>query len=322
MRGRAFLLSLNLFYIISRQIYGDQDDQDDQDTTFENWGRLGSGTEGIAWYPTDFLRDVLPIPCHSHNDYWRPVPLFSALRAGCISVEPDVWLHHGDLLVGHDTAALQPNRTFTSLYIQPLVDLLEKQNPSTELYNESRRGVFDTDPNQTLTLLIDVKTDGLTTWPVVVRQLEPLRQRGWLSYFREGNFIQAPVTVVGTGNTPFELIRESSAPRDTFYDAPLDMLAGSEFNSSNSYFASTSFMDAIGTIIFGDLTSKQQAKIQSHLEEAHQRGLKARYWELPFWPIHTRNRIWDSLLKQGVDILNVDNLKDATKLDWTKVWGI
>ena len=55
----------------------------DVDRVFQKWGKEGTGTEDLAWYPTDFLRDIIPIPCHSHNDYWRRVPLFSALRAGC-----------------------------------------------------------------------------------------------------------------------------------------------------------------------------------------------------------------------------------------------
>lgn len=33
---------------------------------------------------------------HSHNDYWRDVPLFSALSHGVTSVEADVWLNPKD----------------------------------------------------------------------------------------------------------------------------------------------------------------------------------------------------------------------------------
>lgn len=28
------------------------------------------------WYPRNFTADVLPKPIHSHNDYWRRVPLY------------------------------------------------------------------------------------------------------------------------------------------------------------------------------------------------------------------------------------------------------
>ena len=93
-----------------------------------NWGKPGHLGDGLSKYPTDATQDVLPVPCHSHNDYWRRVPLFQAIHAGCTSVEADVWLFDDEeeLFVGHNTASLTPNRTFTKLYVDPLVELLDK----------------------------------------------------------------------------------------------------------------------------------------------------------------------------------------------------
>jgi hypothetical protein len=187
-----------------------------------NWGKAGTTSEGLKWYPTDFTRDVIPIPCHSHNDYWRKVALFSALRAGCIGTEADVWLLDEDLYVGHNTASLTRNRTFRALYVNPLVETLEKQNPDSDFYNGTNHGVFDTDPEQSLTLLVDVKTSGAETWQYVLDQLEPLRERGWLSYVQDGTLYKRPITVVGTGNTPFDVLTANSTYRDAFFDAPLD----------------------------------------------------------------------------------------------------
>jgi len=48
-----------------------------------------------------------------------------------ISVEADVWLINGTLYIGHEVQALTPNRTFDGLYIQPLVQILQGQNPET-----------------------------------------------------------------------------------------------------------------------------------------------------------------------------------------------
>ena len=92
-----------------------------------NWGNTGRVGQHLARYPTDATRDVLPIPGHSHNDYWRKVPLFDAIHCGCTSVEADVWYFDGEeeLFVGHNTASLTRNRTFRSLYVDPLVDLLD-----------------------------------------------------------------------------------------------------------------------------------------------------------------------------------------------------
>lgn len=187
-----------------------------------DWGKPGTTSEGLSWYPTDFLRDTIPIPCHSHNDYWRQVPLFSALYAGCVSVEADVWDYgSNDLLVGHNEASLTANRTFQSLYINPLVEILERQNPKTEFYSGISHGVFDTDHEQSLTLLVDVKTEGATTWPKVLQQLQPLRERGWLSFVENDVLHKRQVTVVGTGETPFDVLTSNTTYRDAFFDAPL-----------------------------------------------------------------------------------------------------
>lgn len=316
--SRILLLALGVGPYVERQLRG-RNATRSVDDIFDNWGKPGTGTEELAWYPTDFLRDVIPVPCHSHNDYWRKVPLFSAIQAGCIGVEADVWLLDNELFVGHDLAALQRNRTFQSLYVSPIVKLIEKNNPSTEFYSGDHRGIFDTDPSQTLVLLVDLKTGGADTWPWVVRQLEPLRERGWLSYFQDGKVYVRQVTVVGTGNTPFNLVVANSTYRDAFFDAPLDKLGGSDYNSTNSYYASASFWDTIGNVWFrGEPSEDQLAKIRGQIKEAHARGLHPRYWELPPWPIHTRNRIWRILVEEGIDFLNVDDLDAAAKGDWTK----
>ncbi len=378
--SRALLLVLNLLLTLATFFWSE-----DIDHALRNWGQPGTGTEFLSWYPTDFTRDILPIPCHSHNDYWRRVPLFSALRAGCTGVEADVWLFDAELYVGHNTASLTRNRTFTSLYIDPLVKILEKQNPKSDFYNGTNHGVFDVDPGQSLTLLVDVKTGGVETWPWVVAQLQPLRERGWLSFVENNKLHMRPITVVGTGNTPFDLLTVNSTYRDTFFDAPLDTMwearrttpemkdwpafddslpgerlvedegsakenlpsassatsststpssasvpspgsgggqgqegvsPSTEFNSTNSYYASVSFGKAVGRIWRGRLSPRQMKIIRGQVRGAHRRGLKARYWDLPSWPLGLRNHVWDVLVREGVDMLNVDDLRGASKLVW------
>ncbi|KAI1033249.1 hypothetical protein LB503_008458, partial [Fusarium chuoi] len=52
--------------------------------------RLRDSTYNAALWSTELSHLVSPVMCHSHNDYWRPHPLFSALSVGCASVEADV----------------------------------------------------------------------------------------------------------------------------------------------------------------------------------------------------------------------------------------
>ena len=126
-------------------------------------------------YPTSLTQGIVPKYIHSHNDYWRDVPFYTALSVGAVSVEADVWLYNGTLYVGHEQGALTSERTFQSLYINPILDTLHRQNPdSSFLTAPTHNGVFDTDGRQTLYLFVDLKTDGITTWPYVVSALEPL----------------------------------------------------------------------------------------------------------------------------------------------------
>ncbi|KAI1305658.1 PLC-like phosphodiesterase [Xylaria venustula] len=325
----ALLLLLSIILSIVRSLWGIEDDPDN---IFTGWGKENSGTEQLGWYPTDFLRDVTPVPCHSHNDYWRRIPLFSALRAGCTGVEADVWLFgdSSELYVGHDRAALTPHRTFQSLYVNPLVEIIARNNPQTSFYNISgtHRGVFDTNPDQTLVLLVDLKTDGAATFPQVEAQLEPLRARDWLTYVKDGVIHERPVTVVGTGRTPFDMLMQNSTYRDIFFDAPLKDLYEDPnvpdtveddgpfvYNRTNSLYASVNFFRTIGGV-WTHLNEQQLRLIRGQIRGAHRRGLKVRYWNTPVWPVSLRNKIWHTLMAEGADVLNTDDLRAATRKRW------
>lgn len=340
---------------------------DEFDDEFVSWEPFESLSESLRHWPTDFSADIHPAACHSHNDYWRKEPLFSALHAGCTGVEADVWLYGQELYVGHSTAALTPERTLRSLYIDPLVKILDQQNPLTSLHtslDHPLNGVFDTDPAQTLVLLIDFKNEGQAIWPYVSDQLDPLRQKGYLTYFNGSDVIDGPITVVVTGNAPFHAVVASSHYRDMFFDAPLalmerlsDMappgehptpqaasinglpsglskrttedqgqgLSGSApsnpaiYSRANAYYASVSFQSTIGWPWRGRLSEGQLEKIRKQIAGAHSRGLKVRYWGVPNWPRGMRNYLWRTLVEEGVDYLNVDDLDSATQGTWG--WG-
>lgn len=291
--------------------------------------------------------------------------------------------------MGHSTASLTRNRTLKNLYINPLVEILGKQNHATEFQPNTTsplHGIFDTDPSQSLTLLIDFKSFGPDLWPRVIEQLEPLRSRNYLTYFNGTTVIPGPIIVVGTGNTPFDLLVSNTTYRDVFFDAPLDKMwealerrdngspndallknlgstaaikqskgharvgmrqgdrsqqyedhpgdLGDTTNMvqdnnrttnptnpdihtpENSYYASVSFGKAIGRLWRNQLSSHQMELIRGHIRGAHRRGLKVRYWDLPDWPIGWRNHVWDVLVEEGVDLLNVDDLEGAARRDW------
>ncbi len=296
------------------------------DRIVAHWGKSGQISEGLSSWPTDFSRDINPIPCHSHNDYWRVVPLYSAIAAGCIGVEADIWLYEDELYVGHSTASLTRNRTLNSLYINPMLDILSRQNPTTPFHPQADvtpAGVFDTDPSQPLVLLLDFKTSGEALWPHVMSALQSFRERNYLTHVNGSQIVHGPITVVGTGNTPFNLVssRDSNPHLDIFFDAPLDKInndgnSTDSYTALNSYYASTSFNKVFGRLKNHRFSDAQLATLRRQIRAAQALGLKARYWELPYWPIGLRNHVWDVLVKEGVDLLNVDDLSAAAKRDW------
>ncbi|KAH8725756.1 PLC-like phosphodiesterase [Phaeosphaeriaceae sp. PMI808] len=321
---------------------------DDPASSSLDWTFSGEPSPDIASHLLDITDDVRPVPCHSHNDYWRRVPLYDALRWGCTGVEADVWLFDNELYVGHSTSALTPKRTFRSMYIDPLVRLLDHKNTPTTISPPSttKNGVFATSPQQSLILLVDFKNNGSEIYPVVSHHLSALRKKDYLTYFNGETIIKRPITVVATGNAPFNLISPNTTHRDIFFDAPLDRLATttitphphtngqgnvgtsptSHFDSTNSLYASVNFRQAVGLVWWRGMSAAQVLTVRAQIRSAHERGLKARYWGTPTWPVGVRNGVWKTLVGEGVDFLNGDDLVGMARLDWgvrrhVGVWG-
>ena len=267
-------------------------------------------------YPTDITRGIMPKRIHSHNDYWRDVPFWSALSVGCLSIEADVWLVNGTLYVGHEEAALTSSRTLQSLYIDPIMFVLNRTNPETAFYSGSasstKNGLYDTAGGQTVALFIDLKTPGETTFPVVIDALQPLRDAGYLTTFNGSGVTTGPITIIGTGNTPLDQV-EGVSPRDYFYDANLALLSTDLTNvtATVSPIASAQFSKYIGEINGTELNQTQLDTLRQHVSYAESKGIMGRYWDTPAWPISTRNAVWRTLVTEGVGLLNADDLPEA-----------
>ncbi|KAJ7706084.1 hypothetical protein B0H17DRAFT_919600 [Mycena rosella] len=289
---------------------------------------LEASNSTLLRYPTDFTQNIVPKAIHSHNDYWRDVPLLTALSFGVASVEADVWLVGETLHVGHEMAALTTARTFDSLYIQPLLSIIAGQNPKTQftVNQTSINGVFDTSSATPLQLLVDMKTDGPSTLPFVLSALQPLRDLGYLTTcVSNGTCTPGAITVVGTGNfpagnTPLDGILALS-PRDVFFDAPLTGKLPSQREPLNSTFditvsplASTDYEVAVGWSGIGNISDAQLSAIQTLVADAHGLGIRARFWDTPGWPINARNNVWKTLTDNGADWLNADDLEAAATM--------
>ena len=73
---------------------------------------------------------VLPLRrAHAHNDYYHRRPLLDALDHGFTSVEADIYLVDGKLLVAHSRLELDAERTLRELYLDPLRERVRRGPP-------------------------------------------------------------------------------------------------------------------------------------------------------------------------------------------------
>ncbi|CEQ42562.1 SPOSA6832_04389 [Sporobolomyces salmonicolor] len=272
-------------------------------------------------YPTSLTRDIVPKSIHSHNDYWRQVPLFDALSYGCKSFEADIHLIDGsdELYVGHKKASLTSSRTLKSLYLDPLEEVLRMQNPINALAtNETSgliNGVYDVDPSQSVQFILDYKTNGTSLHPVVLSYLQHYRDLELLTTYdaTTQSLTVRPVTVVCSGNCPIELV-QAQQPRDVFIDGPLLNLASVDYGSEVAPLASVSFRKLFGWAGVYDLTADRVETVRSLVATAHAKGITVRFWETPSWPAFVRDHVWTTLLQNGVDWINADNLHAASRI--------
>lgn len=232
----------------------------------------GAGAPLNPW-PFDSLNGVKPVQCHSHNDYDRNIPLFSAMSAGCIGIEADVFYRGGDVIIGHTSPT--PGRTLRSQYVDPIRAILDHNNGGKPGPN----GLYKAKPTQSIVLMVDFKTGDAGTLDATVKALQPLRDGGYLSRVENGKFVEKQVTVVLSGSSPFDRINSGDGipNRDVFYDAKVDNW-DSKYTSVNSYYASADFKSAVGNPgSAGSFSESQKNKVREQVGNAHSAGLKVRY---------------------------------------------
>ncbi|MFJ8941283.1 phosphatidylinositol-specific phospholipase C/glycerophosphodiester phosphodiesterase family protein [Streptomyces sp. NPDC102365] len=233
---------------------------------------------------------------HAHNDYLHSRPLFDALDHRFGSVEADIYLVDGQLLVAHDPVELDPARTLESLYLRPLAARVKANGGS--VYRGYR---------EPLQLLIDIKTEGSAAYLELDRRLR--RYRHLFTTYAQGRVHPGAVTAVISGDRAARVPMEAQTVRHAFYDGRLlDLLAPTP--------APASFIPLISdnwTLNFtwqgvGTCPEAERQKLRGIILAAHSRGQKIRFWATPDLPGPARDAVWSELLAADVDHLNTDDL--------------
>jgi glycerophosphoryl diester phosphodiesterase len=233
---------------------------------------------------------------HAHNDYEHDRPLFDALDHGFTSVEADIYLVDGELLVAHDPEDLDPNRTLRSLYLDPLRHKVIHGG----IY-PGRRVEFQ--------LLIDIKTEGETTYAALDSVLRSPRYRFLWTAYRHGHVRRGPVMAVVSGNRP-RATMEAQASRFAFYDGriadPDDLGPGSDARL-------TPLVSDNWTTLFtwtgaGEMPAGERAELRDIVRTAHRAGQRVRFWATPDVAGAEREAVWRELVRADVDHINTDDL--------------
>jgi hypothetical protein len=236
---------------------------------------------------------------HSHNDEMHPKPLTQALQDGFTSIEVDLHVINGRLLVGHTAKDAQhKNLSLEEAYLAPLQKRVEQFG---SVY-PSASGV---------TLMLDFKGSAEATYAA----LKPLLQKyaGMLVQVQGGVQQPAPIKVVVTGNQP-EL--ESTSERSLFLDGSLREALDHPGSIDP---ALTPTLQGNYHAFFrwngeGKMSAGERKKLDNMVQSVHQQGLQMRLWDAP-----DQVRAWETFMDAGVDRINTDDLDGFA--NWQSVHG-
>ncbi|KAA6197471.1 hypothetical protein F2B00_36455, partial [Streptomyces parvus] len=231
---------------------------------------------------------------HAHNDYLHPRPLHDALAHGFTSVEADIFLVDGELLVAHEPATLDPNRTLASLYLDPLAALVRAGHGSVHPHHRAP-----------LQLLIDIKADGVAAYRELDRQLR--RHHRLFTRYQHGRVVPRAVTAVISGDRAARAPMEAQRTRLAFYDGRLDDL-GTPAPASFAPLVSANWTQSFGWLGAGPFPRAERDRLRSLVTTAHREGRRIRFWATPDVAGPEREAVWSELLAAGVDHLNTDDL--------------
>jgi len=230
----------------------------------------------------------VPLPqAHAHNDYEHAHPLTDALNCGFCSVEADIYLANGELLVAHNRSEVKPGRTLQALYLEPLRQRVKANGG--HVYPGSAE----------FTLLVDLKTDWQTSYPVLRAVLQEYADV--LTRFRAGMKETNAVTVILTGDRSKEMFAGESV-RWAALDGALTDLNGGE-PASLVPWISSNWRSTFKWNGLGSMPTFERDKLKQIVTKAHQAGRRVRFWGSP-----DQSVFWREMLDADVDLINTDDL--------------
>ncbi len=242
-----------------------------------------------------FAQNKFPhIQAHAHNDYEHVKPLWEALENGFVSIEADVHLVNGKLLVSHGRPE-QNTPTLTDLYLAPLDSLLTHNGD--KIYPGYQGSLY---------LMIDCKTEAVTTFLALQTELVNYKRLLCTPSY-------CPVRIFISGNRALETMMKSGYQGIALDGRPDDLGKGIAVELmpviSDHYSNWSSWKGKL------DARPEELARIRELADRVHAEGKKLRLWAIP-----DNGKAWEALLEAGVDIINTDRLSELHEFLSSKGW--
>ncbi len=210
---------------------------------------------------------------HSHNDYEQNKPFTLAFNELFGSIEADIFLSNGSILVGHNLNDLKPNRSLENLYLAPMV-----------AYNPTRK----------LQLLIDIKTEAITTLNALVDLLKK-----YPSIINNKN-----IRIVISGNAP-KPSEFAQYPDFIWFDGRIN----------TDYTKEQLQKIALLSGDYGNFVVKRRwpllpedlEKMQAAINRSHGLEKPIRFWASPDF-----KDAWEQMITLKVDYINTDKISELS----------
>jgi alkaline phosphatase len=218
---------------------------------------------------------------HSHNDYEQPVPLLTAYYEAFGSIEADIFWHNGELLVAHTPKELELHRTLEDMYLKPIQAFIQKNN-----------GHVYADSTRKLQLMIDLKTDGVTTLNKLIELLQKY------PVLTQCSTLQIAIS----GNRP-DPSTYTSYPAFIGFDGELNK-EYSENALSRIVMMSDDLKKYTKWNGKGNITAPELSVLQKLVNRSHVLHKPVRFWNAPDFI-----NAWYQLMHLQVDYINTDSIK-------------
>lgn len=226
---------------------------------------------------------------YAHNDYWHRRPLYDALENDYTNIEVDIFQVGNEFIVAHLFPFFRSGKTLENLYLKPLYEHITKNKG--RVYANYYRPII---------LMIDIKMNANKTYQALKELLAKYREI--LSSYENGILTERQVTIVISGNKPYEIFGREKY-RLAFIDEDLTIIAGSNNLNFTCPIASCHYRSLLDWNGHGIMPVKERDKLRSFVNMAHKQGKKVRLWASP-----EREEVWRELLACGVDLINTDEL--------------